>query len=127
MMMSAHDLVVRARDSVTEFDVGDAPRVLQAADVIIDVREADEYQSGHLPRAINIPRGVLEFKLSSADTLSSRDLQIVLYCKSSGRATLAAQSLQQMGYRNVHSLAGGFDAYCAAGMPVIKPIEPAFD
>ena len=69
---------------------------------------------------------MLEFKLSSSPELSARDLAIVLYCKTSGRAALAACALHDMGYLNVQSISGGFDAWAAAGKPVIKPSLPSF-
>ncbi|MBY0409549.1 MAG: sulfurtransferase, partial [Burkholderiaceae bacterium] len=50
-----------------------------------------------------------------------------LYCKTCGRAALAAAALQDMGYLNVHSLAGGFDAWVTAGHPVAQPVVPSFD
>ena len=50
----------------------------------------------------------------------------MLYCKTSGRAALSAQSLQAMGYVNVQSIAGGYDAWVAAGLPVAKPEAPSF-
>jgi rhodanese-related sulfurtransferase len=59
--------------------------------------------------------------------LTPRDLNIVLYCKTSGRAALAACALQDMGYLNVRSIAGGFDAWAAAGKPVVKPVLPTFE
>jgi rhodanese-related sulfurtransferase len=95
--------------------------------VLIDVREADEFAAGHLPGAVLVPRGLLEFKLSGTPALSGRDLKVVLYCKTSGRAALAAQAMQTMGYLNVSSIAGGFDAWAAAGKAVVKPEQPAFD
>jgi rhodanese-related sulfurtransferase len=95
--------------------------------VLIDVREQDEYAAGHLPGAIHASRGMLEFKLSGNPALSARDLKIVLYCKTSGRSALAACALHDMGYLNVQSIAGGFDAWAAAGKPVAKPALPAFE
>ena len=50
----------------------------------------------------------------------------MLYCKTSGRAALSAQSLQAMGYVNVQSIAGGYDAWVTAGLPVAKPEAPSF-
>ena len=70
---------------------------------------------------------MLEFKLSSNPALSSRDLKIVLYCKTSGRAALAACAMHDMGYLNVQSIAGGIDAWIAAGKPIVKPALPAFE
>ena len=98
-----------------------------SADAIIDVREADEYAAGHMPGAINIPRGLLEFKLSGTPALDQRNLSVVLYCKTSGRSALAAMSMQAMGYLDVVSMAGGFDAWVEAGLPVVKPALPRFD
>ena len=63
-MKTAHDLVLAAKARCTEISVKNASDVLQSTDVIIDVREADEFAVGHLAGAINIPRGLLEFKLS---------------------------------------------------------------
>ena len=116
-----------AKAQSREIPLAEADAALAAADVLIDVREADEYANGHLPGAIHASRGLLEFKLSSNPELSSRALRIVLYCKTSGRAALAAQSLKEMGYLQVKSIAGGFDAWAAAGKPVAKPSLPAFD
>ncbi|OZB46748.1 MAG: sulfurtransferase [Polynucleobacter sp. 39-45-136] len=100
---------------------------MQASDILLDVREADEYASGHIPGAVHISRGLLEFKLSNSPELASRDLKIVLYCKTSGRAALAAKALHDMGYLNVESIAGGFDAWAAAGNPVAKPQPLEFE
>lgn len=126
-MKNAHDLVEQARTGIQEISMSEAESAIQAADVLIDVREPDEFREGHIEGALNIPRGVLEFKLSGAPELSARDLHIVLYCKTSGRAALAAASLQEMGYLSVKSIAGGFDAWVAAGKPAIKPSLPSFD
>jgi rhodanese-related sulfurtransferase len=95
--------------------------------VLIDVRETEEFVAGHIPEAVHASRGMLEFKLSSTPELSGRDLKIVLYCKTSGRAALAARSLHDMGYLSVTSIGGGYDAWVAAGKPVAKPSLPAFE
>lgn len=126
-MKSAHDLVAFAKTAIREISLQEAEVAIQQADVLIDVREADEYAAGHLPGAVLLPRGLLEFKLSGTPTLASRDLKVVLYCKTSGRAALAAQTMHSMGYLNVQSIAGGFDAWVAAGKAVIKPEQPSFD
>lgn len=126
-MKTAHDLVVAAKGRIQEISVADAEQAIREAQLLIDVREADEYAAGHLPGAIHISRGMLEFKLSSNPELSARDLAIVLYCKTSGRAALAACALHDMGYLNVQSISGGFDAWAAAGKPVLKPSLPNFN
>ncbi len=126
-MKTPHDLVTAAKAAVHEISVAQAASALAEADVLIDVREADEYQQGHLQGAIHMSRGMLEFKLASNPAYQARDLRIVLYCKTSGRAALSAQSLQAMGYLNVQSIAGGYDAWLAAGLPVAQPQTPSFD
>ena len=126
-MKTAHDLVLQAKANVREIALQDAEEAIRQADVLIDVREADEFAAGHLPGAVLVPRGLLELKLSGTPALSGRDLKVVLYCKTSGRAALAAQTMQGMGYLNVSSVAGGYDAWVAAGKPVVKPEQPAFD
>jgi rhodanese-related sulfurtransferase len=126
-MKTAHDLVLDAKKSIVEIPIQDADQAIFEADVLLDVREADEFAAGHLSGAVWIPRGLLEFKLSGTPSLASRGLNIVLYCKTSGRAALAAQTLQSMGYLNVRSIAGGFDAWLAAGKQVVKPEQTSFE
>ncbi len=126
-MKTAHELVAIAKALINEVTLVDAPAAIQAADILLDVREADEYANGHIPGAIHIPRGLLEFKLSNDPNLSSRGLIIVLYCKNSGRAAWASKSLHEMGYVNIQSIAGGFDAWAQAGNPIAKPEPIIFD
>ncbi len=126
-MKNAHDFVTAAKSRVHEVPLGEAEQAIQRADVLIDVREADEFAAGHLPGALHVSRGLLEFKLSGTPALTARDLKVVVYCKTSGRAALAAAVMQDMGYLDVVSIAGGFDAWVAAGKPVVRPEQPAFD
>lgn len=126
-MKTAHDLVVQAKQAVQEISVEQAVAAIQTCDVLIDVREADEYAVGHLPGAIHMSRGMLEFKMAGNPKMQARDLNIVLYCKTSGRAALSAKSLADMGYTHVRSIAGGVDAWVAAGHEVYKPAQPSFE
>jgi rhodanese-related sulfurtransferase len=126
-MKSASDLVMAAKAQSREIPLSEAAAAMAAADVVIDVREPEEYAAGHLQGAVNLPRGLLEFKLSGNPALERRDLAVVLYCKTSGRAALSAVSMQAMGYLNVVSVAGGYDAWVAAGQPVVKPALPSFE
>ena len=126
-MKTPHDLVSAAKKTVLEISIDKAPAVIALSDVLIDVREAEEFQTGHLPGAIHMSRGMLEFKLAANPQFQSRDLKITLYCKTSGRAALCAQSLKEMGYFNVSSIAGGFDAWQAAGFHVDKPAPTSFE
>jgi len=126
-MKTAHDLVDEARKEIQEVPLEQADDAIKAADLLLDVRDADEYRNGHIPGAVNISRGLLEFKFTNDPALESRDLNIVLYCKTSGRAALSARALKEMGYHHVLSIAGGFDAWEQAGKPVVKPELPSFE
>ena len=126
-MKTAHDLVAAAKTRVQEIPMSEVEQAIRDADVLVDVREADEFAAGHLAGAVHMSRGMLEFKFSASPALQARDLNILLYCNTSGRAALAATALQAMGYLNVRSIAGGFDAWVAAGKPVAKPESPSFD
>jgi rhodanese-related sulfurtransferase len=126
-MKNAMDLVTAAKARVAEIPVSEAEAAIREADVLIDVREESEFANGHLPGAIHASRGMLEFKLSGTPALASRDLKVVLYCKTSGRAALAAATMRDMGYLHVQSIAGGYDGWLAAGKPVVKPELPSFD
>ena len=126
-MKTAHDLVTAAKSKIQEVSLVDVDQAILDADVLLDVREADEYAAGHLPGAIHMSRGMLEFRLTNDTVFSSRDLKIVLYCKTSGRAALCARSLQDMGYLHVKSIAGGFDAWVSAGKPIVGPHLPTFE
>lgn len=126
-MKTAHDLVAAAKARVQEISVDQAQAAILEADVLVDVREADEFAAGHLPGAVHMSRGMLEFKFTANPALQPRDLAVLLYCKTSGRAALAAVALHDMGYLNVKSIAGGFDAWAAAGKPIAKPEVPSFE
>ncbi len=128
MFKPAHELVLEAKKSVTECSAAEAQtRLTEPKTLIIDVREPDEYRQGHLPAAINIPRGLLEFKISSDAALQELERPLLVYCKTSGRAALSTVALQSMGFTNVVSLAGGFDAWAAGAYPVTKPKDVSFE
>lgn len=126
-MKTAHDLVTAAKIRIQEIPVDQAEAAIRDADLLLDVREVEEYAAGHLNGATHISRGMLEFKFSATPALQPRELKIVLYCKTSGRAALSALVLHDMGYLNIQSIAGGYDAWQAAGKPVVKPQSPAFE
>ena len=126
-MKSAHDIVTQAKSQIQEIGIDQAEAAVREADLLIDVREYDEFASGHLQGAVHMSRGMLEFKMSANPELAARDLNIILYCKTSGRAALAALQLKEMGYLNVRSIAGGIDAWIAVGKPVVKPVLPTFE
>lgn len=121
MAMTAMQLVAEAKQKIREVDQTTGCSLLESA-LILDVREPAEYAAGCLPGAINIPRGVLEFKIDSHPMFQGRkDARILVYCQSGGRSALASETLQLLGYTQPCSLAGGFKAWSEAGLPVEKP------
>ena len=125
MLLTPAELVAAAKASITETTVTEFRHEDQGACILIDLRDPDEYASGHLPGATCSPRGLLEFKIHDLVNAAVPKLEcapeetpIVLYCGTGGRSALAAQCLQGMGYKNVRSLAGGTVAWNAAGFPL---------
>ena len=76
--------------------------------VYLDVREPNEWNLGHLPHAVHLPRGNLEGKVEG---LVGRDQKIVVYCARGNRSALAALTMKQMGYENVSSMARGIQGW----------------
>ncbi|MDO8959212.1 MAG: rhodanese-like domain-containing protein [Rhodocyclaceae bacterium] len=122
MPMTPHELVVEAKAQIKEIDTATAQQQLGKR-IIIDVREYDEYVASHLPGAINIPRGVLEFKIGMVPECANKDGAFLIYCRTSGRAALSVVQLQKLGYTNVISMNGGFELWNNEQRPTEKP-EP---
>jgi rhodanese-related sulfurtransferase len=118
MSMTAMDLVNAAKQQIKEITIETA--VSQRAEsVLLDVREPAEFAAGHLPDAVNIPRGVLEFKIDGhPDFQNRKDAAIIVYCQTGGRSALATEALNKLGYSNAVSMAGGFKAWSEAGYDV---------
>lgn len=122
MTLTVIDLVAEARRQIREVDAGSFDPASDGC-ILIDVREPAEFDTGHIAGAINIPRGVLEFQVDAHPAvanvgdlaLSHKDRQVVLVCRTGGRAALAALNLQLMGFKNVSSIAGGILAWTACG------------
>lgn len=118
MSITAQDLVAAAKEQIKEVDVNGAQSQIQHS-LILDVREPAEFAAGHLPGAINIPRGLLEFKIGAhPDFQAQQQAAILVYCQTGGRSALATQVLNQMGYVHAVSMAGGFSAWAESGLPV---------
>ena len=102
------DLLNAAKGRITEIDTDEAERRIQAnpSAVVLDVREADEHDQGALVGAVHIPRGFLESQVEGK--VPDRDAEVIVYCAGGTRSAFAADTLQQLGYSNVTSVAGGF-------------------
>ena len=114
------DLLARTRAAVREVDAARARDLLeQEGAVALDVREQDEVDQGVVPGAVHIPRGFLEMRVE--DALPNRDRTVVVYCAGGTRSAFAAKALQDLGYADVVSLAGGFNGWKGAGLPWEQP------
>ena len=120
MAKTNQDFVREAKARIREVPPADARRRFEADEVVfLDVREGEETARGTVPGAIALPRGRLEGH--AHDLFPSLELPIVVVCERGNRSALAADVLQQMGFSDVASLAGGFQAWAAAGHPVGAP------
>ena len=120
MTMTPQQLVAEAKAQIKEVDVHAAAQQMDTGIIVIDVREPAEYEAGHLPNAVNIPRGLLEFKTGDHLALANKDAPILLYCKTGGRSALATHSLLRIGYTQATSMAGGYEAWSTGGQKVVK-------
>ncbi len=124
MIKSGAQLVEEMKGTINEVSVDELASNLANDVIVIDVREAEEYQGGHIAGSTNIPRGVLEMKLqmhpqfkdaeSPLDELNNHDIYLI--CRSGARSALAAESLQRMGFEKVFSVSGGMMAWANKGL-----------
>ena len=106
---TAGDLIAEAQTQINCLDVIAAKKLYDCAEnrLIIDVREAKNADKSKLKNSINISRGLIEMKI--AKHCPDSGTLILTHCGGGGRASLAALSLQQMGYTNVHAITASFD------------------
>ena len=116
-MPSYRELLQQVKSEIEEMDAPGARDLLDSIDppLLVDVREQDEWNEGHLPGAVHVPRGNLESRIERAAPDRSRP--VVLYCQSGNRSAFAAKTLEELGYENVVSLAGGFTDWKRNGFP----------
>jgi rhodanese-related sulfurtransferase len=124
-MWTVKQMLEEANDAVPRITPEEARSLAQRDDVLfLDVREPNEVAtSGKVPGAVNIPRGLVEFRADPDspmhDAKFDRSKTIVAYCASGGRSALVGKTLKDMGYENVRNL-GGFKGWVDAGGPVEK-------
>ncbi len=111
---SGADMIAESKNRIREVSIDEVKKMVGAsgAPLLLDVREPQETNLGRIPGAIVIPRGTMETKIES---VAPREAFVVIYCASGNRSALAADTLQQMGYHNVASMAGGFNAWAVSG------------
>ena len=110
-------LVNDAKTRVREISIEDARARLAADDRVrlVDVREDNEWQSGHAAGATHLGRGIIERDIETQ--VPDKATELILYCGGGYRSALAADNLQRMGYTRVYSLAGGWKAWQDSGAP----------
>jgi len=110
-MATFRDLLAEARTQIREVDTAEAESLVAAspAPVVLDVREADEYEQGALPDAVHIPRGFLESQVENR--IADHATPVVVYCAGGTRSAFAARTLGELGYTDVVSVVGGFNKW----------------
>jgi sulfur-carrier protein adenylyltransferase/sulfurtransferase len=121
MATTIKDLMTEIRTRVKEVTPAEVRSRIDRGEsfVLLDVREKDEVQQGHLPGATHVPRGFLELRIEGL--VPDRQTPIVAYCAGGNRSLLAAEGLQRLGYANVASMSGGFGQWRNEGNPVVVP------
>jgi sulfur dioxygenase len=110
--ITVQDMVAAAKQQITEVNVEKAKQLIAEGNItVIDTREESEYAVGHLDKAMLLPRGVLEFKIGGIPELADKGKPVLIYCRTGGRASLAALSMKALGYTNVLSIVGGYEAW----------------
>ena len=113
-------LANEAKKSVNEISVAEARAKLAANPkvVLLDVREDSEWHAGHAAEAVHLGKGILERDLEKM--YPDPQTEIIMYCGGGFRSAMTCDAAQRMGYKNVHSLIGGYKGMAAAGWPMAK-------
>jgi sulfur-carrier protein adenylyltransferase/sulfurtransferase len=121
MSTSFKDILSQVKKEIREVTVHEVDSAIKdrSGFALLDVREKDEWDEGHLPGATFLPRGFLEVKVEK--TIPEKDTPIIVYCAGGVRSALAAKSLQQLGYKDVVSMAGGYGEWKNNGLPFVIP------
>jgi sulfur-carrier protein adenylyltransferase/sulfurtransferase len=116
-MPTYRELLQQVRSEISEIDATQArDRIESGEPVVVDVREQDEWDEGHIPGAVHVPRGHLESRIERLAPDPARP--VVVYCSAGNRSAFAAKTLADLGYEDVVSLAGGFTDWKRNGFPV---------
>jgi sulfur-carrier protein adenylyltransferase/sulfurtransferase len=115
------ELLQQTKSEIEEVDAAGVEASLSADDapLVVDVRERDEWDEGHIPSAVHVPRGFLESRIEQVAPDRSR--RLILYCSGGNRSAFAAKTLEELGYTDVASLAGGFTDWKRNGLATVVP------
>ncbi|MCH7334578.1 rhodanese-like domain-containing protein [Acinetobacter modestus] len=131
-MKTAEQLISMAKSRIQEVSVDDLLVIMKNhKTILIDVREPEEFQVSSIDHAVNYPRGILEMRIHQhplashfCDTVQAleylKNQPIYLICGTGGRSALATDTLQNMGFTEVKSVQGGFQAWLDQGYPIVK-------
>jgi len=116
-MPNYRELLQQVRSEISEIDATQARERIESGEpVVVDVREQEEWDEGHIPGAVHVPRGHLESRIERLAPDPARP--VVAYCSAGNRSAFAAKTLTELGYEDVVSLAGGFTDWKRNGFPV---------
>src|SRR5688572_6983537 len=119
-MANFRDLLKAAKEQIREVDTAEADELrTQPGAVVLDVREPDEYEQGAIPGAVHIPRGNLESSIESR--VPDKTVPVIIHCASGVRSAFAAKTLEELGYEDVVSVAGGFNKWKDEGRDWAAP------
>jgi sulfur-carrier protein adenylyltransferase/sulfurtransferase len=117
-MSTFKEMIRKVKSEIREVSPEEASARADQA-VFVDVREADEWEKGHLPGAVFIPRGFLELRIE--EKVPDKTAEVIVYCAGGTRSALGARALQDLGYTNVASMSGGYGRWKESGLPVRLP------
>ncbi|CAN5474531.1 molybdopterin-synthase adenylyltransferase MoeB [soil metagenome] len=120
MSKTFSDLMREVRAGIREVSPAEAEQLADGGVTVVDVRESNEWEEGHLPGALHVPRGFLESRIEG--TVPDRNAPVVLYCAGGVRSALAARQLAELGYTDVVSMAGGFQQWKSEGRRWTTPV-----
>jgi len=112
------EIVAKAKAAIKAVSAEDVKAAIEKKEkaIILDVRDPSEYAAGHLPGAINVSRGTLEFGIWGK--VSDQNAKMYVYCKTAGRSALATKTLNDLGYKNAVLMDAQFEDWIKAGYPV---------
>jgi molybdopterin/thiamine biosynthesis adenylyltransferase/rhodanese-related sulfurtransferase len=120
MSPSGAEFIRQIKQQIREVDPAEVSEHLGNGVILVDVRESEEWDRGHIPGAVHVPRGYLESRIEGA--VPDRDTPVVLYCASGQRSALAAHTLtEQLGFSDVRSMTGGITLWKDRGYKVEVP------
>lgn len=113
-------VVREAKASINEVSIDEVKKMIDNREdiILLDVRDSEEYETGHIPGAINISRGSLDFKVHLI--IPDKNEKVVVYCGLDLRSPLATKSMNDLGYKKAVNMIGGLKAWKESGYPIVK-------